>query len=226
MATDNIPYGPDPATIGRRTATRSRTEDNVVKQFDRVLVEDNRIRSFRGVGATFRIPGSGATPQNLWSIENATGSTVAVALRKLLVVTAQTVANATHPPWFALTRITALPTGGTPMGKAHPDGRSAEASSASVVVRQGASADGTASAITATAAGTRFATEMGGQLYTAAGVLQPLTADLLENVTNEGELILGPGQAYLLQAITAAAADNIATRSYLVDFAFEEFQDF
>lgn len=226
MATDNIPYPVDPATVGRRTATRSRTEDSVTKQWDRVIVEDNRVRSFRAVGATFRIPGSAATPQNLWTIENTTGSAVAVALRRLHVVTAQTVANLTHPPWFALFRLSTLPSGGATMTKTHPDGRSADTSANNVVIRQGASADGTASAITATAAGARLATAIGGQLYTAVGALQPVTADLLENVTDEGELVLAAGQALLLQAMTAAAADNIATRSYLVDFAFEEFQEF
>lgn len=225
MPTDNIPYPQDPSAIGRRGATRSRTEDAVTKHWDRVIVEDERIRTFKGVGATFRIPGSAATPQNLWSIYNTTGSSIIVALKELWVTSAQTVANLTHPPWYTLTRITTAPTGGTAFTKTPVDTRDA-ASAANVEVRGGASVDGTAATITATAAGQRLASAHGNQLYTAVGVLQAMRIDILAAVANDFPLLLQANQGFLLQVNTAAAADNLATRSHIVDCAWTEFTEF
>lgn len=234
MPDSYIPYGADPGTVGRRQATVKRTEtrDGTTAEFNRdvVVLDDRRARTFKGVGATFRIIGSAAIPQPLWSIENTTGSAVAVALRRLYVGVTQTAANLTHPPWFYLFRTSTMPTGGTTMTKTHPDGRSAETSAGNVIVRSGASADATLSAITAPFAGARLATLFGSQLYTAVGQGTPLRLDMLAGVADEameyGWLVLGAGQAYVLHVTAAAAADNIAARSFVVDFAWSEFTDY
>ena len=230
MPTDNMPYPTDPPSVGRRGATRSRTEDGVTKHWDRVLVEDDKVRSFSGVGATFRIPGSAALAQPLWSIENTSGSAVLVGLRRLFVGVAQSAANTTHPPWLYLFRTNVMPTGGTPIPKVNPDGSSAQASAGNVTVRQGASADGTISAITAPLVVPRLATVFGSQLYTAVGHAEPQRLDMLAAVSDDalehGDLVLAAGQALVLHVTAAAAADNIATRSFLVDYAFNEFTYF
>lgn len=232
MGDSFIPYGSDPATVGRRSAasSRSETRDGATATFyrDEVHIVDRKGRTFNGVGATFRIPGSAATPQPLWSIENTTGSTVRVELSRLVVGVAQTGANTTMPPWFYLFRTTTMPTGGQTIYKMHPDGSSAQTSVANVTIRQGASADGSlaTSALTAAFVAPRLSTMFGSQLYTAVGHSTPLRFDLLAGVSNDplehGELVLAAGQALVLHVATAAAADNIATRSFLVDFAWNE----
>lgn len=224
MATGDIPYGPDPASIGKRSATRYRTEDAVVRHWDRVLIENNRVYTWRGTGSTFRIVGSAALNQPLWSIENTAGSAVIVSLDKLRIFSAQTVANTTHPPWYYINRLTSMPTGGTTFTKIAADSTDAS-SAANVTIRQGASADGTNSAITATPSGSRIAAGIGNQLYTAVGTYQSVALDLL-GATPAGELILNAGQAYVVYVTTSLAADNLATRSFLLDFAWSEYTTF
>lgn len=230
-----VPYGTDPPSPGRRSATMkgpSETRDSVTAQFeyDEVIVRDHKIRSFKGAGASFRIPGNAALAQPLWSIENTSGSAVSVAIRRLQVTMAQSIANTTHAPWFYLFRTTVMPTGGTVMTKANPDGRSSQTSAANVIVRQGASVDGTATpAIVAPVVLPRLASMHGSNMGTNVGQITPLRNDMLAGLADEpqehGELILGPAQAYVLHVTHAAAADNLTTKSYIVDFAWSEFTD-
>lgn len=226
-----IPYAADPATVGRRQATvkRSETRDGVTADFqrDEVIVTDRRVRTFRGTGSTFRTPGNAATPQNIWSIENAAaaGSGLVVSLRDLFIMSAQVTANATMPPWLTLFRTTTLPTGGITFTKVSKDTRDA-ASNAGVVIRQTVSADGgAATAITAAFVAPRLATRIASQLYTAVGVYQSEPQDMLVGIPDD-ELLLQPGQAYVLSVNTAAAADNIAGRSFWVDFGWTEFSEY
>lgn len=228
MSNSFIPYGPDPATIARRNASSklNETRDGATADFfrDEVHVVPRRIYTFRGAGSAFRVPGSAALNQPIWSIENTSGSAVIVSLTALRVFSAQTVANLTHPPWYFMHRTTTMPTGGTAATKVAYDS-TYTTSAANVIIRQGASADGTISAITAAVSGGRIATAIGSQLYTAVGTLQPQPVRMLEACPDE-ELILQAGQAYVLYVTTAAAADNLATRSFLVDFSWEEFTTF
>lgn len=220
MADSFIPYGADPGTVGRRAATakRNMTRDTVTADFhhDEVVVVERKIITFRGAGATFRIAGLASTPHNLWSIENAAGSTVLVALRYLNMYTVATAASATLVT-PALFRITTLPTGGTTFTKTSKDSR--ETSNASVAVRGASSADGTASAITATAAGQRLTSALQPTMVTS-GVYTALGKDLI--MAEEYPYILNAGQAYLLQNITASAV----TVHYVVECAWEEFTEF
>jgi len=218
MATDRIILPGDPVNPGRNEATRSRTEDGNIKHWSRVIVEDNRIRTFRGAGSTFRIPGVTTTAHNLWSIENAAGSTILVALKKLHLYVVNTAVSALviNP---ALFRLTTLPTGGTPFTKTSVDPRDA-ASNASVVVRGGASVDGTAgTVITATAAGQRLTSALLPVMVTS-GVYPATVIDMLEGM--DGEFLLGASQSYLLQI---PGGSNTAFH-YIVNCEWEEFTEF
>lgn len=225
MATDQFLYPADPSPVGRRAATRSRTEDGVLKHWQRVIVEEAQVESFHGIGSTFRIPGSQALAQPLWSIENTTGSAVIVEIKELQVATAQSVANTTMPPWFYLFRTTTMPTGGTQFTKTSVDSRDS-ASAANVIVRGGASADGTISAITAPFVAPRLFSNFGGQLYTAVGVYQSLPVDVIPSQAVGHPLLLQAGQAYVLHVTAALAADNIAARSFIVSCRWNEFTEF
>lgn len=218
MADSFVPYGSDPGTVGRRAATvkRTMTRDGVTADFhhDEVIVADRRIRTFRGAGATFRIPGTAAL-QNLFTIENAAGSSVLVALRhvRLWVVGTAAVANLVTPSVY---RITTLPTGGTTFTKTSVDSR--ESSNASVVLRGAASADGTASAITATVGGGRLASALLPTMVTS-GVFPAAPVDIVHH--SDYDYVLNAGQAYLLVNITASAT----TMHYVVDVEWDEFTE-
>lgn len=222
MGNDYIPYGPDPFTIGRRDATASRTEDGVLKQFSRVIVEDHRVDTFRGTGATFAIPGNAALAQPLWSIENITGSGIIVAVRDLYVQSFAGAASATIfvPPAAYTFRTTTMPTGGTAFTKVSKDTRD-PVSSASVIVRQGASADGVANAIVAPLAGPRLTQRAMSNWASMVGFAQPIPSDLLEGAV-EDELVIQPGQAIVIHANANVAADNAATRRWFINFAWIE----
>ena len=211
---------------GKKLRTRERVigANTIEEQYVLAYPPHDRVASYRGMVAGFAVPGSAATPQNIWSIENASASTVNVALRDLSVGVASTAVGTARDPILALYRITAMPTGGTVLTKVGTDTTpDAGTGSASVIVRSGASADGTASAITATAAGGRIWAEYANRLHTLAGQTMTGPIELTSQIFEEAPLILRPGQAFILQVITAAAADNIATRLFLVSAAWEEF---
>lgn len=226
MANSDIPYGPDPVVVGRRSATKSRVEDSVTRHWERVIPEDNRLRTFRGAGATFAIPGNGALAQPIWSLENTSGSGVIVAVRDLFIWSFAGAASATIfiAPSAYTFRTTVMPTGGTTFTKVSKDTRDS-GSAANVIVRQGASADGTASAITAPFVAPRITQRPVSHWATMVGFAQPIPADMLES-TVDNEILLQPAQALVVHANANVAADNAATRRWFVDFAWEEFTEF
>ncbi len=225
-----IPYGADPGTIGRRQATakRNMTRDGVLADynFDEVVIIDRRLPTFRGAGGTFAIPGSAALAQPLWSIENTTGSGVIVAVRDLFVwgYAGAAVATIFISPWAYTFRTTVMPTGGTAFTKASKDSRDT-GSAANVTVRQGASADGTISAIVAPFVAPRMTHAPVSQYLSAVGFAQAVKGDLLE-ATVDNEILVQPGQALVIAAGANAAADNAATRRWFVDFSWQEFSEF
>src|SRR5450756_2934082 len=110
-----------------------------------VMVGDHG--AYAGKASTFRIPGrAGTTGQKLFSIHNATGSSIVAEVHKILVDVVATVVLAVTvlPPVIRLWKVTVLPTNGTAATKVAED-TGATASSASVTVLQDASADGTSS---------------------------------------------------------------------------------
>jgi hypothetical protein len=128
-----------------RTRERTVGAEAVVEQY--LIPTSERVRSFQGMATTFRIPGVTGSGQNFLSIFNAAGSSVLVAVLSIQIEVDYTT-NSMTMRFFATTRITAAPTGGTALSKVAFD--TAESSSSSVTLLGGASADGTASAITAT----------------------------------------------------------------------------
>ena len=139
----------------------------------RVDVDGNRAISYRGRASTFRIPGrAGTAGQKLFSLHNATGSTLLVDVDKFKIDLVSTVAKAVTvlPPVVRLYKVTVLPTNGNAVTKVARD--SAQSSSASLTVLQDASADGTSSATALTAtlpAGAVIEGEFAQRLITAAG---------------------------------------------------------
>lgn len=218
MATSNIPYPQDPTLVGQRAATRTKTEDSVTKHFQRVILETGRTTTFKGVGATFRMPGVATTPHNLFYITNATSSTVLVAIRKLEISVIGTAAN-TALVTPALFRLTTLPTGGTAFTKTSTDSR--DTSSASVIVAGAASADGTASAITGTAVGQRITSGLLPTMVTSGVYPGQRVYDMTSGM-DEFPLTLNAQQGYLLQMITA----SVVTNHYVVEVAWEEYTEF
>lgn len=225
-----IPYGSDPATIGRRQATakRTMTRDSVTSEFhyDEVTLVDRRVPTFRGAGATFAIPGNAALAQPLWSIENPLSTGIIVAVRDLFVWSFAGAASATifTPPWAYTFRTTTMPTGGTTFTKASKDSRDS-GSHASVIARQGASADGTASVITAPFVAPRLTQRPVSTWASMVGFANHEAQDLLES-TVDNEILLQPGQALVVHGNAMAAADNAATRRWFVDFSWQEFTEF
>lgn len=141
---------------------------------------------FRGRASTFNTPGrAGTAGQKILTIHNATGSTVVVKVRKIVVDLAVTVVKAitVPPPMVRVWKFTAAPTNGTALTKNKIGGTTT--SSASVVVTGDASADGTGSGTTLTVtlpAGSFISQEYAGRFITAAGY-EP--ADRMEFVFDE-----------------------------------------
>lgn len=127
---------------------RGGTAGDPVDQY--VVPVQDRIVSYRGRAATFRIPGrAGTTGQNLCSIHNATGSSVIVDVDMIAIDVYQTAAKVVAPPIIRAHRVTVLPTNGSSLPKVAED--TGMSSSGSVTLLQDASADGTGSGTTLTA---------------------------------------------------------------------------
>jgi hypothetical protein len=189
-----------------------------------VMVNDHG--SYSGKAATFRIPGrAGTVGQKLFSIHNATGSTIVAEVHKITIDLVQTVVKAVTvlPPAIRLWKVTVLPTNGTAATKVTEDS-SSTASSASVTVLQDASADGTSSATALTAtlpAGTIVSEEFAPRLITAAGYEMfdrtEFMSDPLESV------VLRPLEGLVVFADYVLATQNPITDMWLVGCRWEEY---
>jgi hypothetical protein len=188
----------------------------------RVVNMDERITTFSGVAAAFRTLGTAATPQNLFSIENGSGSPVLVAVKRLSVEMDATAVLTTVAPEFVCYRQTTLPTGGTSLTKVATD--TALASNTSVVLRGGTASDGgAATAITATASANRAWHQFEMRQATAVGQLLMDDSYLIPGYSNDDPVILRASEALLVQVI-GTAASNAATNHYVVKCAWEEFR--
>lgn len=158
-----------------------------------VVPVQDRIVSYRGRAATFRIPGrAGTTGQNLLSIHNATGSAVVVDVEQIAIDVYQTAAKVVAPPIIRAHRVTVLPTNGNTLPKVAED--TTMTSSSSVTLLQDASADGTNSttALTATISGNIVTQEPAARALTLVGYEQfdrieffvgsPITLRALEGI--------------------------------------------
>lgn len=187
----------------------------------RVIPALERITTFEGYAASFRTLGSAAVPQNIFSIENAS-SAIMVAVKRLMVGMDASAAQLAIAPEYAVTRSTALPTGGTALSKGAGD--TALTSNASVVARGATASDGgAATAITATAGAARMFHQFQMRMATQVGQMLPGGQDLLPPECWDDPIILRNGEALLLQVI-GTAASNAATNHYVAKAAWEEFR--
>jgi hypothetical protein len=190
-----------------------------------VVISDNK-GGYSGHVSTFRTPGrAGTAGQKIFSIHNATGSTIAVDIHKLIVGHSQTVVTAVTviPPIIRLWKVTVLPTNGTALTKVADD-TGGTATSSSVTVLGDASADGTGSGTTLTAtlpAGTIVAEAFAPLLVTAVGQVASnqvaFLTDSLETIT----LRALEGLVVFLDYTNASA--NATTDSWTVNCAWEEY---
>jgi len=180
-----------------------------------------RIVTFQGMVASFRTLGNAASPQNLFTIENGAGSTVLVAVKKLSVEMDATAVLTTVAPEFVTTRPTGLPTGGTQMTKTGGYD-TALTSNASVILRGATASDGgAATAITATAGGTRLYHQFQMRQPTAVGQILPDDWNCIPLQCYDDPVILRANEALLVQII-GTAASNAATNHYVVKCVWEE----
>lgn len=198
-----------------RTRERSVGGNTVAEQY--VIPISERVASYKGFAASFRTLGLTTTPHNVFSIENAAGSTVLLAVRRLTVQMDSTVAFTTVAPSFKTSRPAALPTGGTTLTKVAFD--SSLTSSASVVLRGATASDGgAATAITATAGSTGW-TQLQMRMSTVVGQIIMDDATLIPALCDTDPVILRAGEALLAQVVLAA----LATHHYVVNCMWEEF---
>lgn len=206
---------------------RERTVGGSVGAEQFVIAQDERVVSFRGEAATFRMIGSAATPQWLWQMQNAAGTAVLVAVRSVIVhhdhfaAVASTVANGI----FSLGRSTGTRAGGTALSKMSagvgPD--AAQTSDANVTHVGGASADGTNSLITGLTAGSHMQRRMGNRMHTLVGqVLSPPLELVPPQLAKDG-IVLRSGDQLAATVSFGAAADNIVGFSYVVSVLWDEY---
>jgi hypothetical protein len=169
--------------------------------------------------ATFRIPGSVATLQNLFTIFNS-GTNRVVRIRRLVMQMDATAVLTAVMPIVKTSRITTAPTGGATPAKVQWD-TSLAASHADVVVRGGASADGTASAITATA-GDILWQQYGFRMHTTVGQVLGIDNNVLTSITENIPVVLRQNEGLLVQVVAAATTSNPNTNHRFVQCVWDE----
>lgn len=176
--------------------------------------------TFRGSTSSWRTLGSAATPHNLFTLENTTGSAVVVRVRRLIVLCDQTVVLTSVMPQIKVSRPTAIPTGGTVLAKASFD---TSLSSAANVIARGANASdgGVATAITATAGDTAWQQYV-FRLHTAVGQVLAPDFPLLPPSIDTDPFLLAANQAMLVQLVASAGSSNPATDHWIVCCSWEE----
>ena len=211
-----------------RIPARNVTGDQVLKtstfsgeQAQHVIPIESRNISARVATTTFRTLGNAALLHNIFSIENATGSTVLVAVRRMTVQLDATALLAAVAPTIKVSRITTLPTGGTALGKVTFD--SAQTSSGSVVCRGATASDGgAATAITGTA-GTSIWSQLTMRMHSLVGQIVMDDEPVIPTLADASPLILRAGEALLVQIVAAATTSNPATNHWVLNAMFEEY---
>lgn len=169
--------------------------------------------------ATFRTIGSGATPQNLLTIQNG-DATKLVYVRRVIVQMDATAVLTTVMPLIKASRTTDIPSGGTTLNKGLFD--TAATSNANTVVRGSAASDGAAlGAMTATA-GDVLWEQYCMRLHTAVGQVLALDNNMLPSLVDTQNFILRQNQALLVQVVAPAGGSNPNTNHYVVMVVWEE----
>lgn len=200
---------------------RTRPRDGTGKLEQYIIPVSERVPSFKGMVGSFRMIGSAATPQNLFSLEHATGSGLIVAVRRLSVQMDATALMASVAEQFKASRATGTPAGGQTLTKVGFDTN--QSSHANVTARCGASADGTNVAITGLTAGTTGWHQFAMRMHTLAGQVLMEDESCIPIICADDPCYLRPGETLLLQGINGTAANNLATNHYIVNCVWEEF---
>jgi hypothetical protein len=190
----------------------------------------DRITSYSGRAATFRITGRAATTQNLLTIYN-NSATVLVEVNRILFDAYGTAARiiTTAPGIVRVSRFTTAPTNGTTLSKVPLD--TTMTSDSSVTLLQDASADGTNSAtalgVTIPAGNVLTQEVMPRNVWIsgtapAAGVYTEL-ADRMEFFVGNTDVTLRQGQGLVLHIAAPAAASNPATDFFVANIDWEEY---
>jgi len=198
-----------------RTRERVVGAETVAEQY--VIPISERVASYKGMAASFRIAGLATASHNLVTIFNATGSTTLVALRRLTIQIDDTGVSLAVAPVMQGARLAAAPTGGTALTKVPFD--TTLTANASVTLLQATTADGAAAtAITATA-GVRAWSDFKMRAATAVGQFLFPDEGLIPGLCETEPIILRAGEGFLAQMVTA----SVTTSSYLVNIMWEEF---
>jgi hypothetical protein len=194
---------------------RERSVDGTTVGEQYLIFASERVRSFLGMATTFRIPGAGTANQIMATLFNKTGSGVLIAVRYAAMQTDYVGTASGTIRDVSTSRLTVAPTTGTLHTPVAFD--SAQTHNASVEFRGGASADGTASAITATP-GT-YGTHAFSQrnLGTPNRILMR-DLHLTPFVTTDEPVVLREGEGVAFTGVLTASALN-----YIVMCCFGEF---
>lgn len=217
MANDAYLYPSDPAVVGKRGATASYTEDGVVKQWDRFIAEDRRIRA--GVylcqtGAHVLLAAADAATVGRWYLINPVGSGVLVALRRIEFMSQ--LGSALLTPTSPRVQVERFTFTGTASGAIIPSAKSVTAQANPVA--------------SVRSANTGLAPTAGAPVYaflpiacaTAAAFTAPGVGDW--NPDNDGMVVLTGGEGLILRQPDAGTAAD--TRRYITNIAWEEYTEF
>lgn len=176
--------------------------------------------TFLGSVSTFRILGSAATPQPLFTIENTAGSAVTVLLRRIAVLMDATAVLTSVMPLIKAARSTAVPSNGTVLAKGSFD---TTLSSAANVICRGANASdgGVASAITVTP-GDIMWEQFGMRLHTAVGQVQAPDNSMIPTLCETIPIKIPANAGFVVTIVAPAGASNPATNHYFVNCMWEE----
>lgn len=210
-------------STGKRMRTRQRVVSSQTIQEQYVIPTTERVVQNTLMLSTFRTLGNAATAHTLFTLENQSGSGVNLAVRRLGAYMDSTAALTSIVPSIAVSRTTAMPTGGTTLSKSVL--QTGQTTSPAQVVARGATASdgGAATAITATASGRPLWQAMAQRLHTAVGQVLTDPMPILPDMVADAPFVLQPGEAMMVHIIALAAANNPNTNHYVVNCLVEEF---
>jgi hypothetical protein len=212
---------PDSTGPRIRTYRRGSSVDDAHDTY--VIPVVDRIISNTGLLSTFRMVGRGNTSRPLFTITNAVGSTVLVAVRRLVIQTDHTAARTAVMMQYKTYRCaTSAVSGGTTLTKGQFD--ASETASASVIVRGDSSTDGTNSgtALAVSAVGTLMWQQMSHRLHTLAGESLAVDNPLLPTLADSTPVILAAGQGLVVRMETPTL--DASSDHYWLNVVWEEFQ--
>lgn len=199
-----------------RTRERSIGGSTYAEQY--VIPISERVASFKGTATSFRTAGLASTNHIVFSIENASGSTILLAVRRLSIQIDDTGVLTTVAPVVRTYRSSTASAAGTTLAKVQFD--TSLTSSASVVVRGATASDGgAASAITNGGTLTPMWTQFKMRAATAVGQYLFDDEPMIPLLSADDPVILRAAQALIVRMEQA----SVTTAHYIVNCMFEEF---